>query len=129
MKLPMHPGPVTRRCALALSICAVFTASAFAAEYRFTPEPMYAPDAAREIYKPLLDYLAKSTGETFVLVAPANYGAYWRAILQPGGTDFPTTKPILPTTGSSGRTLFRSSGLPTNGYTRRQCRFRRQHHA
>jgi len=30
---------------------------ACAVEYRFTAEPIYAPDAAREIYKPLLDYL------------------------------------------------------------------------
>lgn len=59
-----------------------------AAEYRFTPEPIYPPDAAREIYKPLLDYLGKETGDTFVLVTAPNYSTYWRNILQPGATDF-----------------------------------------
>lgn len=59
-----------------------------AAEYRFTPEPIYPPDAAREIYKPLLDYLSKETGDTFVLVTASNYSSYWRNILQPGATDF-----------------------------------------
>ena len=71
-------------CALALALPTL----AAAAEYRFTAEPIYAPDAAREIYKPLMDYLSRETGETFVLVTPVNYGAYWRNILQPGNTDF-----------------------------------------
>lgn len=77
-----------------LSLCALGVAAlagagvANAAEYRFTAEPIYAPDAARDIYKPLLDYLAKETGERFVLVTPTNYPTYWRTILQPGSTDF-----------------------------------------
>ena len=40
-------------------------ASAQAAQYRFTPEPTYTPEAAEAIYKPLLDYLSKATGEKF----------------------------------------------------------------
>ncbi len=72
----------------ALAVAAALCAPAGAAEYRFTPEPVYAPEAAREIYKPLLDYLSRETGETFVLVAPASYGTYWRNILQPASTDF-----------------------------------------
>lgn len=59
-----------------------------AAQYRFTPEPSYTPEAAAEIYKPLLDYLGKATGETFVLVAPANYSSYSREIRDPASTDF-----------------------------------------
>ena len=70
------------RLACALAIGTALGAPAQAAEYRFTVEPVYAPDAAAEIYKPLLDYLARETGEKFVLVAPANYGSYWRNILQ-----------------------------------------------
>ncbi|MGB0134024.1 PhnD/SsuA/transferrin family substrate-binding protein [Dokdonella sp.] len=61
---------------------------AAAAQYRFTPEPTYTPEAAEEIYKPLLDYLSKATGETFVLDIPSNYSDYWREIRQPDNTDF-----------------------------------------
>lgn len=62
--------------------------TAAAAEYRFTPEPAYPPVSAEEVYKPLLDYLSKATGETFVLNTPANYSSYWREIRQPDNTDF-----------------------------------------
>lgn len=62
--------------------------NAQAAEYRFTPEPTYTPDAAELIYKPLLDYLGKATGDTFVLTPAANYSSYWRDILKPDQTDF-----------------------------------------
>ena len=68
---------------LTLSAC-----FAEAAEYRFTPEPTYAPDVAKDVYKPLLDYLSKATGDTFVLVAPSNYSSYWRDILKPDIADF-----------------------------------------
>ena len=61
---------------------------ACAAEYRFTPEPAYTQEAAEEIYKPLLDYLSKATGEKFVLTPPANYSTYWRQIREPDNTDF-----------------------------------------
>lgn len=67
---------------------ALIGTSAQAAEYRFTPEPAYTPAAAEEIYKPLLDYLSKATGEKFVLVSAANYSRYWRNILKPDQTDF-----------------------------------------
>lgn len=73
----------------ALSLAALAGADGvLAAEYRFTAEPIYAPEAARGIYKPLLDYLSRETGETFVLVTPPNYPGYWRTLLQPGNTDF-----------------------------------------
>lgn len=86
--------PDGKRC-LMKSIRLVFAAGlavaaipSIAAEYRFTAEPTYSPDAARDVYKPLLDYLTRTTGENFVLVAPQNYSSYWRNILQPGNTDF-----------------------------------------
>ena len=82
-----HQPAIAIRLACALAIGAASGTPALAAEYRFTVEPVYAPDAAAEIYKPLLDYLARETGEKFVLVAPANYGSYWRNILQTP-TDF-----------------------------------------
>ncbi len=74
--------------AAACALSVAWSGATAAAEYRFTAEPIYAPDAAREIYKPLLDYLGRETGEKFVLVTPPNYGSYWRNILQPGNTDF-----------------------------------------
>ena len=61
---------------------------AMAAEYRFTPEPAYTPAAAQEIYKPLVEYLSKATGEKFVLTPPANYSTYWSNMLKPDQTDF-----------------------------------------
>lgn len=78
---------MTIRFAFAASL-AIAANPGMGAEYRFTPEPTYSPDATRDVYKPLLDYLARTTGEKFVLVAPQNYSSYWRDILQPGKTDF-----------------------------------------
>ena len=83
----MPPRHLAAWCALVVAVIGNGTV-VDAAEYRFTPEPIYAPEAARDIYKPLLDYLAKETGETFVLAPPANYPGYWRSLLQPGNTDF-----------------------------------------
>lgn len=83
-KAPRLPASL---CVLCIGVLAG-AATATAAEYRFTPEPIYAPEAAREIYKPLLDYLSKETGETFVLATPPNYPGYWRTLLQPDNTDF-----------------------------------------
>lgn len=75
--------------AIGIGICAAIGAHGVtAAEYRFTPEPNYPPDVAREVYKPLLDYLGKATGDTFVLVAPPSYSNYWRDFLLPDITDF-----------------------------------------
>ena len=48
------------------------------ADYSFVVEPIYGPQKAAEVYKPLIDYLTKATGEKFTLVAPRNYHFYWR---------------------------------------------------
>ena len=84
--------PIPSRCGsrlLAACLCAaVIGTSAHAAEYRFTPEPAYTPAAAEGIYKPLLEYLSKATGEKFVLAPATNYASYWRDILKPDQTDF-----------------------------------------
>lgn len=76
------------RLAMAFLCAIAIGDSAAAAEYRFTPEPAYTPAAAAEIYKPLLEYLSKATGEKFVLAPAANYSSYWRNILKPDQTDF-----------------------------------------
>jgi hypothetical protein len=62
MSIPTKPRRIFRL--LAACLCtAVASTSVQAAEYRFTPEPAYTPAAAEEIYKPLLEYLSKATGE------------------------------------------------------------------
>ncbi|HEY2396369.1 MAG TPA: PhnD/SsuA/transferrin family substrate-binding protein [Rudaea sp.] len=63
-------------------------AAAYAAEYTFAVEPSYRPERASEIYKPLIDYLNKSTGEQFKLVVSRNYHFYWRDIHTTTKTDF-----------------------------------------
>jgi len=61
---------------------------AVAANYTFAIEPSYRPDRTAEIYKPLLDYLDKSTGHHFTLVTSRNYHFYWRDIHTTTKTDF-----------------------------------------
>jgi len=52
----------------ATGVMAMGAASAEAASYRLSIEPVHPPERAREIYQPLADYLSKATGETIVLV-------------------------------------------------------------
>jgi len=59
-----------------------------AAEYTFAVEPSYRPERAAEVYKPLIDYLQKATGEKFKLVTSRNYHFYWRDIHTTNKTDF-----------------------------------------
>lgn len=84
----MHPR--FGQSVLAFAVCAVAAAfvPARAAEYTFAVEPSYRPERAAEIYKPLVDYLGKSTGEKFKLVTSRNYHFYWRDIHGPTKTDF-----------------------------------------
>lgn len=62
---------------LATVLLTVTADVATAAEYTFAVEPSYTAEKAAEVYKPLIDYLNKSTGETFRLVASKNYHFYW----------------------------------------------------
>lgn len=62
--------------------------TAAAADYSFWVEPIYPPEKATEVYKPLMEYLGKATGEKFTLVAPKNYHFYWRDLRQSQKTDF-----------------------------------------
>ena len=59
-----------------------------AANYTFSIEPSYGPERTSEIYKPLLDYLDKATGQHFTLVTSRNYHFYWRDIHSATKTDF-----------------------------------------
>ncbi|MCX7557183.1 PhnD/SsuA/transferrin family substrate-binding protein [Xanthomonadaceae bacterium JHOS43] len=62
--------------------------SAEAANYRLAIEPSYPPDQAQEVYKPLLDYLSRTTGHRFQLVLARNYHAYWRDLRDNAPVDF-----------------------------------------
>jgi ABC-type phosphate/phosphonate transport system substrate-binding protein len=77
-----------RRACTALVLCAAFWQTASAAEFKLGIEPSYPRDQAQEIYKPLLDYLQKTTGHTFVLVVPRNYHFLWRDLRQNAPLDF-----------------------------------------
>ena len=63
-------------------------ATAAAAEFTLTVEPNYPPDQAEQVYRPLLDYLAASTGHTFKLRTAGNYHVYWRDLRTGARTDF-----------------------------------------
>lgn len=66
----------------------LLSGAATAATYSFWAEPIYPPEKAAEVYKPLMDYLGKATGEKFTLVTPRNYHFYWRDLRQTDKADF-----------------------------------------
>lgn len=80
-------APLLGRLVFAL-IAAGLSVGAGAAEYSFVVEPVYGPQKAAEVYKPLVDYLAKATGEKFTLVTPKNYHFYWRDLRENQKFDF-----------------------------------------
>lgn len=81
---------VTRRFVIALAAtCGAMAATTVpAATYTFAVEPSYRPERAAEVYKPLIDYLDKATGERFQLVTSRNYHFYWRDIRTTTKTSF-----------------------------------------
>ncbi len=77
-----------RLAGLTATILLLTGASASAAEFTLTVEPNYPPDQAEQVYRPLLDYLAASTGHTFKLRTAGNYHVYWRDLRAGTRTDF-----------------------------------------
>jgi ABC-type phosphate/phosphonate transport system substrate-binding protein len=72
-----------------LLLAAAFAPTALpAANFTFAIEPSYRPERTAEIYKPLLDYLDKTTGQHFTLVTSRNYHFYWRDIHAATKSDF-----------------------------------------
>ena len=76
-----------------IATCMVFGAmlvplQAQSATYSLAVEPAYPPDQAAEVYKPLLDYLDRSTGQHFELVTSRDYHAYWRDLTKGKPVDF-----------------------------------------
>ncbi len=64
------------------------SAQSSAATYTLTVEPNYPPAQAQEVYKPLLAYLSKATGQTFVLKIAPNYHVHWRDMRSKSKVDF-----------------------------------------
>jgi ABC-type phosphate/phosphonate transport system substrate-binding protein len=71
-----------------VGVCALWANCGFAAEYTFAVEPADQSQRLEEIYKPLLDYLAKASGQHFTLVTGKNYHFYWRDIQAGVKADF-----------------------------------------
>jgi hypothetical protein len=74
--------------AFVLIFALLFAGSAQAADYTVSVEPNYPPAQAQEVYKPLLDYLSKATGQRFILKTSANYHVFWRDLRGATPTDF-----------------------------------------
>ena len=79
---------ISHKSAFAAVMALLFAGGAAAAEYTVTVEPNYPPAQAQEVYKPLLNYLSKATGQTFVLKTSGNYHVYWRDLRSAAPTDF-----------------------------------------
>ena len=79
---------VQRRAGAALVLFAAMSPPLLAAQFTRGIEPSYPREQAQEVYKPLLDYLNKSTGHTFTLVVPRNYHFLWRDLRQNKPVDF-----------------------------------------
>jgi ABC-type phosphate/phosphonate transport system substrate-binding protein len=73
---------------LTAAILILAGAQASAAEYILAVEPNYPPAQAQQVYQPLLQYLAASTGHTFKLKTSANYHVYWRDLRAGARADF-----------------------------------------
>ena len=74
--------------AFAFVFSLLLAGSAQAADYTVTVEPNYPPAQAQQVYKPLLDYLSKATGQHFILKTAGNYHIYWRDLSAATPTDF-----------------------------------------
>lgn len=78
---------------LALLFLLASASESMAARYRLAVEPVYPPDQAEEVYKPLIEYLNRSTGHQFELVLSRNYHTYWRELRQNNPVDFSFDEP------------------------------------
>jgi len=76
------------KCGALLLLGMACAFGAQAASYRLAVEPVYPPDQAQEVYKPLVDYLTRRTGHQFQLVLSRNYHTYWRELRENAPVDF-----------------------------------------
>ena len=70
-----------------VKVFAAGVAGANAADITLMVEPSYTPERAAEVYKPLADYLSKSTGHKISLITPRNYHFFWRDMRQNNPVD------------------------------------------
>ena len=68
--------------ALVATFALALPGSAGAAEVKLMIEPSYPPAKAAEVFKPLADYLSKTTGHKITLVTPKNYHFFGRDLRQ-----------------------------------------------
>jgi ABC-type phosphate/phosphonate transport system substrate-binding protein len=78
----------TRAGIVWLAIGIASAGSASADQFTLGIEASYPPDQAEEIYRPLLEYLNRATGHTFVLSVPRNYHFLWRDLKRNEPVDF-----------------------------------------
>lgn len=89
MSVRRDAGAMLKRTGLVLLVLSAgLSAQAQAAQFKLGIEPSYPRDQAQEVYKPLLEYLNKSTGHTFTLEVPRNYHFLWRDLRQNKPVDF-----------------------------------------
>lgn len=78
----------SRKAAFTTFLGLMLTGAAQAADYTVTVEPNYPPAQAQQVYRPLLAYLSKATGDRFILKTAGNYHVYWRDMRGGTPTDF-----------------------------------------
>lgn len=79
---------MTLKKGLAAFVFSLAATPALAADYILAVEPNFPPAQAEQVYKPLLDYLSRSTGHSFQLKTATNYHVYWRDLRSGSKTDF-----------------------------------------
>ena len=77
----------TWRLLIGGALFAAGVAGANAADITLMVEPSYTPERAAEVYKPLADYLSKTTGHKISLITPRNYHFFWRDMRQNSPVD------------------------------------------
>ncbi len=86
MRQESAPGIALRAALLVATL--LLASRAQAEDFTLLVEPSYPVDQAEEVYKPLVDYLSRTTGHKFKLVVPRNYHFHWRDLRQNAAVDF-----------------------------------------
>ncbi|MCB1734455.1 MAG: PhnD/SsuA/transferrin family substrate-binding protein [Gammaproteobacteria bacterium] len=84
---PDSPQRLVRRF-LVIPLFFVLVSVSDAATYTLAIEPSDSPSRLQQLYRPLADYLSRSTGETFEVQLAPNFLAYWQRVKKGGAYDF-----------------------------------------